>query len=192
MSNVAQQNTTPPARFNGVAVADLEQAIDAIRETPEVGILTFETRTHWLGGMRTRSEVTGFVMGGQAIERRHTIECDEPLQILGNDEAPNPQELFLSAVGSCVSAIWAIQATKVGVTLRSLEVHMRGTLDMRGPLELADVPRGFPEVECIIHVDADATPETMQEIHEAVQRTSPNFYHLTTAIPARAQLVLRG
>lgn len=183
--------TTMQTSLNGLSVADLENAVRLVSEAPEMGVLTFETRTRWLGGMRSRSEVNGFVMGGQRIERRHVIESDEPLQILGHDEAANPQELFLSAVGACVSAIWAVQATKLGVVLRSLEVEMRGTLDMRGSLELADVPRGFPEVQCFVHVDADATPETLQEIHEAVQRTSPNFYHLTTAIPARAQLVLQ-
>jgi len=182
--------TTLPSTINGVSVPDLEQAMQLVSESPELGMLTFETRTRWLGGMRTRSEVSGYVMGGQPIARRHVIESDEPVEILGRDEAPNPQELFLSSVGACLSAIWAVQATKRGVVLRSLEIEMRGTLDMRGPLELADVPRGCPEVDCIVHVDADASPEMLQEIHEAVQRTSPNFYHLTTAIPARAQLVL--
>lgn len=178
--------------INGVPLAGLQDVVELLGESPEQGVLTFETRTQWLGGMRTRTHVDGFEMGGQRIPRTHVIECDEPEQIFGRDEAANPQELLLGAVGSCVSAIWAVQAAKAGVELKKLEVHMRGTLDMRGPLELAEVPRGFPEVSCIVHVDADASPEQLQEIHEAVQRTSPNFYHLTTAIPARAQLVMAG
>lgn len=181
-----------PILFNGLPVAGLQEIAETLGEAPEQGVATFETRTRWLGGMRTRSEVAGFELGGQRIERKHVIECDEPQEIFGRDEAANPQELFLSAIGSCMSAIWAVQATMAGVELRSLEVHMRGTLDLRGSLELADVPQGFPEVSCIVHVDADATAEQLQAIHDKVQKTSPNFYHLTTAIPARAQLVMKA
>jgi uncharacterized OsmC-like protein len=181
-----------PTHINGVPLAGLAEVIEALGDSPAQGVLTFETRTHWLGGMRTRTVVDGFEMGGQRIPRSHVIECDEPEQVFGTDQAANPQELLLGAVGSCLSAIWAVQAAKAGVELDSLEIHMRGTLDMRGPLELADVPQGFPEVSCIVHVKADASPEQLQAIHDAVQRTSPNFYHLTTAIPARAQLVMGG
>jgi uncharacterized OsmC-like protein len=183
--------TVQPTHINGLPLAGLQEVVDTLGEAPEQGVLTFETRTRWLGGMRTRSEVEAFEMGGQRIERTHVIECDEPQQIFGHDEAASPQELLLGAVGSCMSAIWAVQATMAGIELRSLEVHMRGTLDMRGSLELANVPQGFPEVTCIVRVDADASAQQLQEIHDKVQKTSPNFYNLTTAIPARAQLVVK-
>ena len=38
----------------------------------------------------------------------------------------------------------------------------------------------------------DAEPEQLQALHEKALKTSPNYYHLTSAIPARAQLVIRG
>jgi uncharacterized OsmC-like protein len=178
--------------LNGLPIAELTETVEVLGQSPEQAIATFETRTSWLGSMRSRTTVDGCVIGGQRIERSHVIEADEPPQIFGSDEFANPQEIFLSAIGSCVSAAWVIQATAAGIPLKSLEVHMRGTLDMRGTLELADVPKGFPEVSCIVHVDADATPAQLQEIHDKVQRTSPNFYNLTTAIPARAQLVVKA
>jgi uncharacterized OsmC-like protein len=178
--------------INGLPVSALQETAAALADAPEQGLLSFETTSEWLGGARTRTYVDGFVMGGQRIERRHVIEADEPKEVFGGDEAANPQELLLAAIGSCMAAMWAVHAALAGVRLRSLEIRLRGTLDMRGPLELADVPRGFPELSCTVNVDGDATPAQLQAIHETVQRTSPNFYHITTAIPTRAKLVVQG
>lgn len=184
-------NTTANT-LNGLPLAELGAIPGALAEAPEQGILSFETHTKWLGGLRSRSQVEACEVGGERILRRHSIEADEPTQIFGTDSAPNPQELFLSAIGSCLSAIYAIHATMMGIELRSLEVELRGTLDMRGSLDLAAVPQGFPEVACRVHVEADAEPEQLQALHEKALKTSPNYYHLTSAIPARAQLVIRG
>jgi uncharacterized OsmC-like protein len=176
--------------FNGLPLIEFGQIPDALREAPEQGLLGFSTRTTWLGGLRSRSTIDGFEAGGQRIERRHVVDADEPLQVLGGDTAPNPQELFFSSIGACLTAVYAVHATMLGIELRSLKVELRGTLDMRGLLGLADVPMGFPEVDCRVYVDASATPEQIQELHARVLRASPNYYHLTTAIPARTQLVI--
>lgn len=134
----------------------------------------------------------GFEAGGQRIERQHVVEADEPDQILGGDTAPNPQELFFSEIGSCLTAVYAVHASLLGIELRSLDVALRGTLDMRGVLCVADVPTGFPEVSCRVFVDADASPERIQALHARVLKASPNVYHLTSAVPARTQLVIQS
>ncbi|HYO94954.1 MAG TPA: OsmC family protein [Polyangiaceae bacterium] len=176
--------------LNGLPLAELAQVPAALSEAPERGLLTFETRTTWRGGLRSRSEVEAYEAGGERIVRHHRVEADEPEQIFGTDTAPNPQELFFSAIGSCISAMYVVHATLMGIELRSLQIALRGTLDMRGTLGLADVPPGFPEVSCRVHVSADATPERIQTLHAAVLALSPNYYHLTRAIPARTQLVI--
>ncbi len=181
-----------PTTLNGLPIAELGAIPAALADAPEQGILSFETRTTWLGGARSRSEVEACEVAGERILRRHSIEADEPVQIFGTDTAPNPQELFLSAIGACLTAMYAVHATIMGIELRSLEVELRGTLDIRGSLDLAPVPQGFPEVSCRVHVQADADPKQLQALHEQVLKTSPNYYHLTSAIPAGVQLVIRG
>lgn len=178
--------------LNGISVADLNQVPQTLAEAPEQGILSFETRTSWLGGVRSRSEVTGFEAGGERFERHHTIFSDEPPQIFGDDTAPNPQELLLSGIGACLSASYAMQATMAGITLHSLEIEVRGTLDLRGPLGLADVPRGYPEVGFRVFIDAEGTPEQIQALHEQAMLASPNLYHLTNAISAQVELVIKS
>lgn len=179
------------AELNGIDLAAFSKIPEIFTEAPEQAVVRFETRTHWLGGVRCRSEVRAFEMGGTRIEREFAIESDEPPQIMGQDTAPNPQELFLSAIGSCLAAIYALHATAMGIELLSLDVDLEGTIDLRGSLQLADVPNGFPELSCRVHVAADAAPDVIQALHEKALATSPNYYHLTRAIPARAQLVIR-
>lgn len=185
-------HATRPTLFNGLPIAELQGIPAALAEAPEQGLLSFSTRTTWLGGLRSRSAIDGFEAGGQRIERRHVVDADEPVQILGGDSAPNPQELLFSAIGSCLTAVYAVHASLLGIELRSLVVELGGTLDMRGVLCVADVPTGFPEVNCRVFVDADATPEAIRDLHARVLKASPNYYHLTTAIPARTQLVIQG
>lgn len=180
------------ASLNGLPVAALERIRGSVRDAPEQGLLAFETTSRWLGGLRSRTTVNGFEAGGQRLESRHIIDADEPRELLGSDTAPNPHELFLAGIGSCLAAVYAVQATELGIELRSLEIAVRGTLDVRGVLCLADVPPGSPELDIRVFVDALASPEQIRTLHRRVLATSPSFYHLTTAIQARTQLVLVG
>jgi uncharacterized OsmC-like protein len=182
----------PSAALNGISLDALESAPETLAQAPEQGILSFQTRTRWLGGVRSRSEVAGLEAGGRRVERRHVIDADEPPQFFGGDSAPSPQELLLAGIGACLSATYAMQATVMGIELCSLEVEVRGTLDMRGALDLAEVRPGYPEVDIRVHVDAHATPAQIQLLHQQCMKSSPNFYQLTTAIPARTQLVIKG
>jgi uncharacterized OsmC-like protein len=181
-----------PELLNGLPIDALRAIPAGLREAPETGLLTFETRTTWLGGLRSRTVVDGYEAGGQRIARRHVIDADEPVEVLGTDTAPNPQELLFSAMGSCLSAVYAVHASLLGITLRSVRVELRGTLDMRGVVLIADVAPGCPEVQCRVFVDADATPGQLQALHAKALAASPNIYHLTTAIAVRTQLVLEG
>jgi uncharacterized OsmC-like protein len=178
--------------LNGISLSALEDTPEHLAQAPEQGILTFQTRTRWLGGVRSRSEVDGLEAGGQRVERTHVIESDEPAQFFGTDTAPSPQELLLAGIGACISATYAMQATLMGIELVSLEVELRGTLDLRRALDLAEDLRGYPEVGIRVHVDAHATPAQIQVLHQQCLKRSPNFYQLTTAVPARTQLVIKG
>jgi uncharacterized OsmC-like protein len=178
--------------LNGLPLAELHRIPVALHEAPEQGLLGYQTRTRWLGGQRSRSTVEALEVGGQRLERRYVIDADEPPLILGGDTAPTPQQLLLACIGSCLTAVYAVQATLVGIELRSLEVELRGTLDVRGLLGLAEVPPGFREVDVRVFVDAAASPEQIRVLHARALALTPNIYHLMSAIPARTQLVIEG
>lgn len=74
----------------------------------------------------------------------------EPPALLGDDSAPNPSEMALAALGSCVSVGLLANATHRGVTLDKITVEMEGDIDISAVWGVGDVPddkqTGFSDV----------------------------------------------
>jgi uncharacterized OsmC-like protein len=187
------QAATRTTLINGFDPAALESAIEGIAQSPEAAQTRWSTRSAWQGGTRVRTQVDGCEIGGERIARRHVIEADEPVELFGTETAANPQELLLAAIGSCMSVAYAEFAVGMGIEIQSLEIELSGRLDLRGPFGLdPDVPSGFPEVACAVHIRADATAEQLDELHRSVQAGSPNYYNITHAVPMNARLVIES
>ena len=187
------QPATKTTLINGFDPAALESAIEGVAASPEAAQTRWSVRSAWQGGTRVRSEVDGCEVGGERIERRYAIEADEPVELFGTETAPNPQELLLAAIGSCMTVAYAEFAVGLGIELQSVEIQLSGQLDLRGPFGLdPDVPTGFPEVECAVHIRSDASADKLEELHRAVQAGSPNYYNITHAVPMNARLVIEA
>jgi uncharacterized OsmC-like protein len=143
----------------------------------------FEARSRWEGGLRTRSEVSYFWLGGQrdtSRARPHTIAVDNPTSLFGEDAAPSAIELILAALGSSLAIGIAGQAAQRGVTLESLEFTITGDFDLRMLLGLTDrVHTGLQTIRVKGQVNTDAGDDVLREIQEAAQRTSPVWNTLT-------------
>ena len=81
-------------------------------------------------------------------------------QLMGNNHGPNPQELLLSGLGSCMMVSFIAGATAEGIQLETVRIDFDATLDLRGFMGLAtNSTVGFPEIRYQIHVTGDATAE---------------------------------
>ena len=126
---------------------------------------------------------------GNPIPRSFTIVSDEPRELLGQDSAPNPQELLLSALNACMMVGYVAQAAIRGVNLRDCRIETEGELDLRGFLGLdEEVPPGYRRIDYVVHLEGDGTPEQYREIHDAVMATSPNYFNFARAIEMRGRL----
>ena len=54
----------------------------------------------------------------------HLLQADEPRDVGGNDEGPNPHELLLAALGACTSMTVRMYAERKQWPLRSVEVRL--------------------------------------------------------------------
>jgi putative redox protein len=72
--------------------------------------------TRWTGGMRAVTDADGF-----------EIVVDEPEANGGTDTGPQPTDLLLASVGSCIALATAFVARRRGVELRGLDVTVVGT-----------------------------------------------------------------
>lgn len=185
---ITNQQTTP---LNGIDLGGFEEKAQEMMARPELAPAAFRVRSKWTGGVRVENRVDGYTLGGQEIARSHVIHSDEPLELLGGNTAPNPQDLILSAVASCLAVGYAIGATQRGIRLDQLEIDISGVLDLRGAFGLDPaLPPGFPEVACTVRIAGDATEEQLRELHEEALQTSPNYFHLTSAIRMQPELVI--
>jgi len=168
---------------NGIDVAALAAVADRVEQDPGRAKVGFAVATRWRGQARSETTVEGFTLAGESIRRSHTIDADEPRQLLGGDAAPNPQELLMAAVNACMIVGFVAGAAVRGIALHQLEIRTTGTLDLRGFLGLDDeVPPGYESVDYEVRISGNGTPEQFAEIHQAVIRTSPNYFNLSRPV----------
>ena len=176
-------------RVNDIDLEALGEIVAAVSEDPSKGIAGFRVTTEWQGQTRSRSRVESYSLGGQAIARSYTIVADEPVELLGTNEAPNPQELLMSAVNACMTVGYVAQASVRGITLDSCVIETEGELDLRGFLGLDDsVPAGYRRIDYTVTLAGNGTREQYEEIHRAVMATSPNYFNMARPIEMNGRL----
>ena len=169
---------------------DLDRLTKLVADSAITPALGFEVTTKWDGQFRSESHVGPIRFGnGDVVIRDFIIKADEPEEILGSNQSPNPQELLMAALNACMTVGYVAGAAKRGITLHSLEIVTNGTLDLRGFFALSDaVPPGYPSLEYVVRISGDGTREQFAEIHAEVQATSPNYDNLARAIRMEAKL----
>jgi uncharacterized OsmC-like protein len=174
---------TVKSRVNGLDLNALGETVEAIEQDAKKAIVGFDVTTRWTGQTRSETTVEGYTLGGERIARNHKIVADEPCELLGSDGAPNPQELLMAAFNACITVGYVAGASVHGITLDSLEIRTRGELDLRGFLGLSDaVAPGYENVEYEVRIKGNGTPEQFEEIHQAVMKTSPNYFNISRPV----------
>ena len=182
-------DTVKNGRVNGLDLKALGEVVDAIQKDPSQAKVAFNVTTRWAGQTRTETVVDGYTIGGQRVTRTHKVVADEPFELLGNDSAPNPQELLMAALNACITVGYVAGASLQGITLERIEIRTRGELDLRGFLGLSDtVPPGYEEIEYEVRIRGDGTPEQFDAIHQTVLKTSPNYFNVSRPISVKATL----
>lgn len=144
----------------------------AVAADPTVGRGCFSTVTSWQDGARARTTARSFV-----------LETDEPAPLGGTDQAVDPMELLLAAIGTCLTIGWVTNAAQRGIDYRDLRIEVDGEYDLRGYLSIDDTRPGYETITYRVHVDTDADAATLEEIKLAAERTSPMFDNVLHATP---------
>ena len=102
------------AELNGLRPAKIQAILDSMKNDPEVlKAVTgpWKARVVWQSGFKTKSYM-----------RKHTVEMDEPEGLDAADTAASAHEQLLSAVGTCMTVGFVLNATKRGVKVHDLEI----------------------------------------------------------------------
>jgi uncharacterized OsmC-like protein len=180
---------TVKSRVNGLDLTALGEVVNAIEKDSTKAKVSFDVTTRWTGQTRSETTVDGFTLAGERIRRSHKIVADEPCELLGNDGAPNPQELLMAALNACMTVGYVAGAAMRGITLEKLEIRTSGNLDLRGFLGLDDqVPPGYESVQYEVIIKGSGTPEQFDDIHQTVKKTSPNYFNFNRPIRMNGKL----
>ena len=176
-------DTTERTVVNGLDLAALTETVEAVQQDPALGVVAFRVKTEWKGQTRSETTVESYTLGGEEVQRNFTIVADEPMELLGGNSAPNPQELLMAAVNACMTVGYVCQAAIRGIALDECLIEMEGELDLRGFLGLDEsVAPGYRRINYIVTLEGDGTREQYEEIHQAVMATSPNYFNMAQPI----------
>ena len=170
--------TDTPTVDNGVDVAALLGARQALTDAPEAAAFRWRSRTEWVHGTHSRTTVHDF--SGLGAEHAHlqpfVVDADHPEVFASEDRGATPVEVVLAALGACLTAGVASVATNRGVQLRSVTASLEGDMDLQGILGIdPEVRNGFSGIRVRYEIDADASRADIEAIVAQSQKRSAVF-----------------
>ena len=106
------------------------------------------------------------------------VVVDEPLHLFGQDTAPAPGEIVLSALGGCLAVGITAVATWKQVKLSKLELFLEGDIGNpaawgAGGASKLPAEMGFQAIRVKVAIEGDATREVLDEIVQHANVFSP-------------------
>ena len=167
---------------NGVNVAALLEAREALTAAPEAAQFQWRASCVWQRGTHSRSTVERFFgLGGeQQHKTTFSFDADHPEIFASEDHGATPVELALVALASCLTAGVAAVAQNREIQLRSVSATLEGEMDVSGILGIdSDVRNGFSGIKVTYDIDADATPDEIKAIVAQSQKRSAVYDIIT-------------
>lgn len=152
---------------NGVNVAALLQAREALTAAPEAARFKWRASCKWVGGTHSQSKVESFFGLGEEQQHRTTFsfDADHPEIFASQDLGATPVEIVLVALAACLTAGVAAVAQHREIQLRSVQAKLEAGMDIQGILGIdSDVRNGFEGIKITYEIDADASKEDIEAL----------------------------
>ena len=167
---------------NGVNVAALLGAREALTKTPEAARFKWRATCSWIQGTHSRSIVRSYF--GLGAEQSHktvfSYDADHPEVFASEDKGATPVEYVLVGLASCLTAGIAAVAQNRSIQLRSVKATLEAGMDIQGILGIdSDVRNGFDGIKVVFEIDADAAKEDIAALVAQSQKRSAVFDILT-------------
>jgi uncharacterized OsmC-like protein len=163
---------------NGVNVAALLEAREALTATPAAALFKWRASCNWENGTHSSSTVESFFGLGEEQKhvRKYTFDADHPEVFASEDKGATPVELVLVGLASCLTAGIAAVAQHRDIQLKSVKATLEAPMDIQGILGIdSDVRNGFEGVTVKYEIDADASQEDIEALVAQSQKRSAVF-----------------
>jgi uncharacterized OsmC-like protein len=174
MSMTVTENTAD----NGVNVAALLEAREALGQAPEAAQFEWRAESKWMKGTHSHSTVQSYFGMGeeQSHKTQFEYDADHPELFASEDNGAAPVEFVLVGLTSCITAGIASIAQHRGIQLRSVTATLTGNMDVQGVLGVdPEVRNGFSGISVHYDIDADATPDELEALVAQAQKRSAVF-----------------
>ena len=176
--STAEKSTVKKEVQNGVNVAALLGAREALSKAPEAARFNWRASCKWMNGTHSQTSVKGFYGLGQEQSHRteFTFDMDHPEIFASEDKGATPVEMVLTGLAGCLTAGVAAVAQHRKIQLRSVTATVEGAMDIQGILGIdEDVRNGFDGIKVNFQIDADATREELEALVAQSQKRSAVF-----------------
>ncbi len=151
----------------------VSNVVSAIHQDENNSKAVFSARTELQNGLKCSAQIRNF-----------SLLIDEPVQLGGTDEGPNPVELVLAALGTCQEIVYSAYAAVLGIPLNSVKINVKGNLNLKGFFGLDENVRpGFEDISYSTSIDSPATSEQLDQLVRVVEKHCPVLDILTRKIP---------
>src|SRR6476620_7267700 len=160
---------------NGVNVAALIAAREALTKAPEAAHFKWRAACEWKNGTHSHSTVEGFYGLGEEKRRKSTFtfNADHPEVFASEDKGATPVEFVLVGLASCLTAGIAAVAQNRNIQLKSVTATIEGNMDLQGILGIdSEVRNGFDGITVKYKIDADAKQEDIEALVAQSQKRS--------------------
>ncbi len=110
--------------------------VGQFRQQPELANSQFKVRATLNEGVLAKITVRDF-----------ELISDEPAVLGGTNRGPNPVELVLGALAACQEIVISAYAAVLGIKIDGVDIEVKGDIDLRGFLNVADVRPGYNNIE---------------------------------------------
>ncbi len=184
-------STTTTLPDNGVNVAALLEARQALTAMPEAAQFQWRARCEWIKGTHSRTTVHGFAgLGTEHTHRQpYLFEGDHPEVFASEDNGATPAEMVLAALAGCLTAGVAAVATRRGVQLHSVVATVEGDMDIQGILGIdPEVRNGYSGIRVRYEIEADAPRAELEGIVAQSQKRSAVYDIVTNPTTVTVEL----
>jgi len=176
---------------NGVNVAALLAAREALTQTPAAAQFRWRASCDWINGTHSRSQVEGFY--GLGDEQHHRtaflFDTDHPELFASEDRGVTPVEMVLVGLAGCLTAGIASVAQHRGIQLHAVRATLEGGMDLQGILGIdSEVRNGFDAIRVQFEIDADASADEIKALVAQSQKRSAVFDIVTNPTNVRVSV----
>ena len=115
-------------------------------------------------------------------EAAFTTRIDQSVEGGGGGTAPHPAQMMRAAIVACLAMGYRMWGARLDVEIAEVVVDVLCETDVRGQLDIADVPIGWQRIVIDVCIASRASDAEVQRVVKTADRLSPLLANLSPAI----------